>query len=236
MPAEADRNKGLDIVNDVYIMNGVHISRSMMRSEPSPREKRRLRTRAAVLDEALAIMREAGIEGIGVRELARRLNYSPAALYRYFENREQILSTLAVDSMALLRARLQAAAAEGGVDPLISVGEAYLRFAKEEPVRFRLLFVDLPSARKSLKTPPLKESPYAIVLDIARAAITAGRISSDVDADAVAFTLWSLVHGMAVLESTHLRAFRADFDRVHTLALQHLVNGWKRPRKEASRR
>jgi AcrR family transcriptional regulator len=195
-------------------------------SELSSREKRRLRTRAAVLNEALAIMREAGVERIGVRELARRLNYSPAALYRYFENRDQIVSTLAADSMSLLAGRLKAATDEAGVDSLIAVGEAYLRFAKEEPVRFRLLFADLPSARRSLKTGPPLDSPYAIVLHIARTAIAAGRVLPDLDAEAVAFTLWSLVHGMAVLESTHLHGFRADFGRVHRLALQHLVNSW----------
>jgi AcrR family transcriptional regulator len=200
--------------------------RTIARNEPSPREKRRLRTRAAVLDEALALMGESGLDGIGVRELARRLNYSPAALYRYFENREQIISTLTADSMTLLGARLKAAAKEAEADPLIAVGEAYLAFAKEEPLRFRLLFVDARSGRRSLKTAPPRESPYAIVLESARAAIAGGRISPDLDAETVAFTIWSLVHGMAVLESTHLHGFRADFGRAHKLALQYLVNSW----------
>ena len=37
--------------------------------------------------------------------------------------------------------------------------------------------------------------------------------------ESVAFTLWSLVHGMAVLELTHLRGFEADFSGLHRQAL-----------------
>jgi AcrR family transcriptional regulator len=197
------------------------------RSQLSTREKRRLRVRATILDEALALMGETGPEGIGVRELARRMNYSPGALYRYFEDREQIVSTLTADAMAMLRDRLGATPEEDGVDHLIAVGEAYLDFAHAEPVRFRLLFAEQVSERTTLQSGPKPESPYSLVLDIARTAITQGRISTELDAEIVAFTLWALVHGMAVLESTHLREFRADFAKAHRLALRQLVNSWR---------
>jgi AcrR family transcriptional regulator len=204
--------------------------------EASGRERRRSRTRTAILDQALAIMREAGIDGIALRELARRLDYSPAALYRYFDNREQLIATLAADAMARLAERLRAAAGDGDTDPLLRLGEAYLAFAQEEPVRFRLLFVDLPSARTSLRALPPHHSPYRIVLAAARTAIAQGRLSPRLDAESVAYTLWSLVHGMAVLESTHLRGFDADFAGVHRLALQHLVASWMPGEREGGRK
>jgi hypothetical protein len=103
-----------------------------------------------------------------------RLDYSPAALYRYFDNREQLTATLAADAMARLAERLRAAAGDGHTDPLLRLGEAYLAFAQEEPVRFRLLFVDLPSARMSLCELPPHDSPYRIVLAAARTAIAKG--------------------------------------------------------------
>jgi hypothetical protein len=55
------------------------------------------------------------------------------------------------------------------------------------------------------------------------------------DAESVAYTLWSLVHGMAVLESTHLRGFDADFTRVHRVALEHLVNSWEPAKRKGGR-
>jgi AcrR family transcriptional regulator len=184
--------------------------------------------RDAILGEALAIMRDAGTEGVALRELARRLDYSPAALYRYFENREQIISALAQESKVLLAQRLRAAAEDHTADSVIAVGEAYLKFASEEPMRFRLLFAELPSVRSSLDEPPASDSPYGIVLDVATSAIAEGRLAPQLEAESVAFVLWSLVHGMALLERTHLRDFEADFARLHRLALEQLVNSWTR--------
>src|SRR5436305_15191548 len=122
------------------------MEKRMLTTETTGRARRRSRMRDAILGEALSIMREAGTEGVVLRELARRLDYSPAALYRYFDSREQIVSALAQESMGLLAQRLREAAEDRRCDPLIAVGEAYLRFASEEPVRFRLLFMELASA------------------------------------------------------------------------------------------
>jgi AcrR family transcriptional regulator len=213
------------------------------RRESSGRERRRDRMRGAILAEALAILREVGVEGIGPREVARRLDYSPAALYRYFDSREEIVAALAQESMALLRERLQAAAAgdraavaaDRGVDPLIAVGEAYLAFAAQEPERFRLLFSELPSRRRSLVELPASDSPYQVVLDVVSGAIAEGRIAREFDVESAAFVLWSLVHGMAVLRSTHLRGFDADFDSLQRLALERLIASWAPDRGRGAR-
>ena len=179
-------------------------------------------------------MEESGIDGVGIRELARRLNYSPAALYRYFPRHEDIVSTLATDSMAMLHEHLANATDNTDQDPLVALGEAYLRFAESEPVRFRLLFVHLPSRRALLEEPASRRSPYALVLEAVRDALAAGRIAQDLDPENVAYTLWSLVHGMGVLRSTHLRDFEADFDAIHRSSLQLLIDSWK-PRERDSR-
>lgn len=198
--------------------------------ETGSRARRRSRTRQAILDEALVMMADGGVEALAWRELARRLDYSPAGLYRYFTNREEILSTLAEESMALLADRLRATPVTGANDPLIALGLGYLAFARDQPVRFRMLLSELPSTRASLHELVDGVSAYAIVVDAARAAIIQKRISSDLDAEWVAYTLWALAHGMAALESTHLRGFDAPFEQVHELALRQLVQGWQAPR------
>jgi AcrR family transcriptional regulator len=195
--------------------------------ETGGRARRRSRSRQAILDEALVMMAEGGKEALTWRELARRLDYSPAGLYRYFANREEILSTLAAESMALLANCLRTALVTGANDPLVAVGLGYLSFASEQPVRFRLLLTELPSARGSLHSLADDASAYAIVVDAARTAIIQKRIRADADAERVAYTLWALAHGMAVLESTHLRGFDAKFEQVHELALRTLVRGWQ---------
>ena len=208
----------------------------MSTDETGGRARRRGRTREAILQQALALMAEGGVEAIALRELARRMDYSPAALYRYFASREEIISTLAAESMALLSEHLRATLVPGKADPLVLVGLGYLTFAREQPARFRLLFTDLPSIRSSLDDLAAGQSAYAIVLDLVRTAISTGQIQSHLDAESVAYTLWALVHGMAVLESTHLRRFDAQFDRVHKQALEQLVRSWQAPQSARGRR
>jgi AcrR family transcriptional regulator len=205
----------------------------MDKSEQSPGRVRRERTRTSILREAMVLMEESGIQGVGIRELARRLDYSPAALYRYFPGHEDIISTLAADSMALLYEHLANATDNTDQDPLLALGEAYLRFAESEPVRFRLLFVHLPSRRTSLEEPASQSSPYSIVLGAVRDAVAEGRILHNLDPETVAYTLWSLVHGMGILRSTHLRDFDVDFDALHRSSLRLLIDSWK-PRERNS--
>ena len=65
-----------------------------------------------ILTEALALVDEAGLDGLTTRALGRRLGVDPTAIYRYFRNKEELLRALAEhivnDSRAL--------DAEGGGD------------------------------------------------------------------------------------------------------------------------
>ncbi len=195
------------------------------------RERRRGRVRSAIVAEALAIMESEGFSGVTLRALAERIDYSPAALYRYFGSREDIIAAVANESLGMLAEQLRAAARRSSDDTasesVTAVGLAYLRFAAEEPVRFRLVFAEGVSARSSLGEPPGEGSPYGVVLALVRDAIAEGRVRADLDAEAAAFALWSLVHGMAVLEATHLREFDAEFARIHAHALAQLIAGWR---------
>jgi AcrR family transcriptional regulator len=179
---------------------------------------------------------EQGLESVAVREVARRLDYSPAALYRYFNGRDELIAALAADAGEELAKRLRAVEAEPAAARLRGLGLAYLAFAHEETARFRLLFLELPSNRTSLAEGPAPTSPYVIVLQAARDAIESGELAQTLHAEAVAYTLWSLVHGMAVLESTHLKGFSADFDAAHRTAVELLIASWKPARTRAGHR
>jgi len=173
------------------------------------------------------MMAEDGLDGVAIREVARRLDYSPAALYRYFDGRDQLIAALGADAAEHLAERLRAVEAASAAERLRGLGLAYLSFAAEEPARFRLLFVELPSSRTSLAEGPPPTSPYVIVVQAARDAIESGALSRTLDPEVVAYTLWSLVHGMAVLGSTHLKGFSADLESAHRAALDLLIASWK---------
>ncbi|MCB0147914.1 MAG: TetR/AcrR family transcriptional regulator, partial [Caldilineaceae bacterium] len=60
----------------------------------TPRTKRRLRTKQAILDAARAIIVEDGLPALSMRTLADRIDYSPAGLYEYFGGKEEIVAAV----------------------------------------------------------------------------------------------------------------------------------------------
>ena len=70
-----------------------------MSSEASPRSRRDrpakpALSREAIVDAALAIVREEGIDALTMRRLAQALDTGPASLYVYVANRDELWDLL----------------------------------------------------------------------------------------------------------------------------------------------
>ena len=54
----------------------------------TPRQRRHLRTKDAILDAARQIIATEGAEKLSMRAIAKRIDYSPAGLYEYFGSKD----------------------------------------------------------------------------------------------------------------------------------------------------
>ena len=187
--------------------------------------------RQEILKAALAQVRTRGVSRLSLRELARRTGYSPASLYEYFDGKDAIITTLQAEGLQLLSHYLAQSPADlPAPQRLVELGLAYLNFAKQQPDYFELVFTQLPSKRKSSSAPVSAYSPYGLLLQ----AITAGIASrelvapADMSAEGMAYSLWAFVHGMAVLQTRHLRQFEADFPTIQRAALEKLAGSFRR--------
>ena len=192
----------------------------------TPLRIRQQRTRQAILDATLDMVRTRGIDKVSWRGIARAVDYSPSGLYEYFASKDEIIHTLAAEGMAILDEYLAAVDNSAALeDQLVEVGLAYIRFAHDHPVRFNLSFSLLPSQRQSLEQAPA--GAYERLYDLMQRGLGEGRfrpISED-GADVLAYVFWSLLHGMASLQITHLRDFDADFAPIDRGGIQALVQG-----------
>jgi len=179
-----------------------------------PRQQRHADLKAAILLAAREAILEHGPERFSLRDVARRSGYSPAGLYEYFSGKDELVAAVAEESIGQLHAALMRASR--GTQPsqrLVALGLAYVRFARENPQHFLLVFARLPSQRSSLAAPPSSESPYRVVLQAVQDGIEAGAFvaRSGFGLEEMAYGLWVTAHGMAMLQLTHLRQFGADF-------------------------
>ena len=138
---------------------------------------------AALLRAAGRTLEKRGIAALSLRDTARRAGVSHNAPYRHFADREALLAALAAEGFAVLGERLRG-------KPAREMGEAYVRFAQEQPQRFRLMFGGaLPRA----KYPELRTAAES-----AHQALVEG-FRELPRPELAAAAAWSLVHGLAHL-------------------------------------
>ena len=118
----------------------VHLSR---------RDRRRLATRAEILAAARELLLEVGPEGLSLRQVARRADFSPAALYTYFPSKDALVVSLFEESFERLYDYLRRV--PGDLPPdrrVIELGLAYMEFARDNPMDLRCMMLatslDLP--------------------------------------------------------------------------------------------
>src|SRR5690349_18787753 len=139
------------------------------------REQRHADMKAAILLAAREAILEHGPERFSLRDVARRSGYSPAGLYEYFSGKDELVAAVAGESLAQLHAALTRASRDTTPPGrLIALGLAYVRFARENPQHFLLVFARLPSQRSSLAVSPSADSPYRVVLQAVQDGIETG--------------------------------------------------------------
>ena len=107
------------------------------------RERFRTQIRDEVKQVALAQLARGGPSALSVNAIAKELGVSGPALYRYFANRDELLTELIADAYRDLAAALSEMATSSDGSPAIRLrllAGAYRDWALANPERYRLLF------------------------------------------------------------------------------------------------
>jgi len=100
--------------------------------------------RTALVNAALRELALTGLDGFSLRSVARRAGVSAPAVYRHFQDREDLLVAVAAECAERLAAALTAAVDAASAEPLErfrATGIAYLRFAVAHPDYFHAMSV-----------------------------------------------------------------------------------------------
>lgn len=97
-----------------------------------------------IVNAAVAVTREKGIDALTAREVAARLGVSTRPIFTYFDTMEQLRGEVYAYAGNLYREYLERGLA--GSIPNLGVGQEYIRFAREEPALFKLVFLTKPES------------------------------------------------------------------------------------------
>lgn len=156
--------------------------------------------RQTLLDAAVALIGEVGPRVFTLREVARRAGVSHNAPYRHFAGKDELLAEVAAQGFNRLAASMQKSMSRATTprERLQACGCGYVAFALRWPQHFLVMF-DLPHARLGHeKRRAAGQDAFAVL----EACIAAAQSSGDLPAGdplPLAWTAWSLVHGIAKL-------------------------------------
>jgi len=203
-------------------------------NKKSPRERRHQRTRTAILTTAIELIREKGADKLSLREIARRIDYSPAGLYEYFGSKDEIIESICTEGNIRLSSYMAQVDDSLPFETYIfELGKQYIRFAVEDSDYFMLMFSRmLPNApdmseEDFLSYKPDRTDSFSYAYYAVEQAVVDGiiQIRDDQPVIHIAVGFWGVVHGLAMLRVTHLADYPIDFEMIERTTIETFLQG-----------
>lgn len=162
--------------------------------------------RRDLIDTALVAVVESGPANVSLRDLARRLGVSHAAPKNHFADKRALFTALATEAhLRLARYLDDAVDAVPDRDPmrrLVAGGRAYLRFARENPGHFAVMWQEDVQDRSDADLAAASARTFGPLVALA-AEVSAGGagVLAGQDPVRVALVAWAFAHGVADLSA-----------------------------------
>lgn len=156
----------------------------------------------ALIAAALELVRENGIAGFSFAEAARKAGVSPAAPYRHFKDRDDLLRETARRGFETLAAGLDGAWNGGKPSPLAALdamGCAYLAFARDRSDYFIVMFDAGTLAHMPPELQAMADRAFDVIVQACAVMVERMPAASRPPAHMVAYHIWSQFHGTAEL-------------------------------------
>lgn len=177
-------------------------------SAHSPAERRRLKVRRAILEAAERVFNKGGAEGLSIRRLAEQIDYSPAAIYKYFGSKEELLDELKEAFFARILEEIERA--RGADEPFLQRARGciltYVNTAIERPQHYLAAFSEVVCEAPQREEASNKMLAFAYLTEMVAEGQANGSFHKRAPAISLAKSVWASLHGAAMLIA-HLPEF-----------------------------
>ncbi|MGA8509654.1 MAG: TetR/AcrR family transcriptional regulator [Candidatus Sulfotelmatobacter sp.] len=170
------------------------------------REREKSETRDKILDAARELFVTEGYEGVSMRRVAEKIEYSPTAIYVYFADKQELFHELCQQDYARLAEVFQSSGMSSDpIERLRQTGRTYTEFGVRYPNHYKFMFMTThPPHEPDQEDREVMGNPevdaYAFLKWGVQQAIDAGRFREELqDAELISQTLWASVHGVIAL-------------------------------------
>lgn len=162
------------------------------------KEREKAEMRELILTTATNLFLERGYDQVSMRNIAEAMEYSPATIYLYFKDKNELLYALSEAGFRKFFAEFQSLSSqEDALEQLRELGRIYIRFALSNPVYYDLMFI-MRGPMESHHTDEKWElgmSSHRILTQVVARCVEQGYFRGK-DPNRVAFMTWAFVHGV----------------------------------------
>jgi AcrR family transcriptional regulator len=176
---------------------------------PKPKtEAQRQQLRSLIVDSARELFVTKGVDAVTMREIAKRIDYSPTSIYLHFADKESLIRAICdTDFLALAVSLKSIFQITNPLERMHALGRGYAAFALSHPNHYRLMFmtqhVPIDPALSSLKQNNAEQDAYFQLKSVVKDVYDAGYFRADLhDVDLIAQTIWAGMHGVCSLQIT----------------------------------
>ncbi len=169
--------------------------------------------RTRLISVAERLFAEQGREAVSMRQLAQALGVSVMTPYRYFKDKDDILAATRASGFDRFAEALETAydSVNDPVQRARMVGDAYLRFAFENPSAYRLMFdLTQPNEQNYPELARAGERARKTMSAYVECLLDAGQLVGE--PEIIAHVCWAAIHGLVVLKLADKIAPHIAFD------------------------
>ena len=171
------------------------------------REREKSETRDKILDAARELFVGEGFEGVSMRKVAEKIEYSPTAIYVHFADKEELFRELCHQDYARLAEVFQSSAISSDpIERLKQIGASYVDFGTRYPNHYKFMFMtpqpphELDEVDREVMGNPEMDA-YAFLKWAVQQALDVGCFREELnDPELISQTLWASVHGVISLQ------------------------------------
>jgi AcrR family transcriptional regulator len=196
-------------------------------------------TARAILDAARSLFVEEGYQNVSIRKIADRIGYSPAAIYSYFESKDEIFLALAEEGFHMLLASgsctRDTTFEAGPIDCIRAVFLNVYEFSKQHPEYHALMFLDrsVPRISRDWERFGFVRDMQLQLTALIQHAIDRGDFPADREPALIFKVLLAAVHGVSAMRLCDRLGADDDADALARATIEAALNGLRAGPAEA---
>ena len=166
------------------------------------KERDREEMRRKIMNAARHLFLEQGFEKTSIRNIADAIEYSPATIYLYYKDKNELLFALHEEAFVKMMAELSVViSVEDPFERLVEMGRQYIKYALENPELYDLMFImtapmETLACRDEVWEDGMKS--FCLLQAVVNQCVAAGYFKVQ-DTETASLTIWAYMHGLVTI-------------------------------------